>query len=142
MFYSFAKELWPGCHHPTVTHRFIAMLEQHGKLLRNYTQNIDVSFRASHPPPPPSTPAPSAPNADPRVLTLELVFPLLTLGHRDARRDHETSAVPRELRHGEVHDVQESRAWDGDPCGYHGADDWSVVHFSCGLLLAALSWVC
>lgn len=43
LFYSFARELWPGAHHPTLAHRFIAMLEQKGKLLRNYTQNIGQS---------------------------------------------------------------------------------------------------
>lgn len=42
IFYSFAKELWPGAHQPTTAHRFIAMLEREGKLLRNYTQNIDA----------------------------------------------------------------------------------------------------
>jgi NAD-dependent histone deacetylase SIR2 len=42
IFYNFAKELWPGAHQPTVAHRFIRLLEQKGKLLRNFTQNIDA----------------------------------------------------------------------------------------------------
>jgi len=42
IFYSFAHELWPGNHQPTPTHHFIALLEKKGKLLRNYTQNIDA----------------------------------------------------------------------------------------------------
>ena len=41
-FFSFAKKLWPGTHPPADTHRFIREIEQHGKLLRNYTQNIDT----------------------------------------------------------------------------------------------------
>ena len=40
IFYSFAHELWPGAHQPTLAHRFIAMIEQQGKLRRLYTQNI------------------------------------------------------------------------------------------------------
>lgn len=42
IFFSFAKELWPGSHSPTITHQFIKCLEDKGKLLRNYTQNIDA----------------------------------------------------------------------------------------------------
>ena len=41
-FFSFAKELWPGVFQPSRTHYFIKMLEIQGKLLRNYTQNIDA----------------------------------------------------------------------------------------------------
>jgi NAD-dependent histone deacetylase SIR2 len=41
-FFSFAKKLWPGTHPPADTHRFIREIERHGKLLRNYTQNIDT----------------------------------------------------------------------------------------------------
>mmetsp|Transcript_56237 Transcript_56237/g.115002 ORF Transcript_56237/g.115002 Transcript_56237/m.115002 type:complete len:736 (+) Transcript_56237:477-2684(+) len=41
-FFSFANELWPGNFSPTPCHRFIAMLEEKGKLLRNYSQNIDT----------------------------------------------------------------------------------------------------
>jgi NAD-dependent deacetylase sirtuin 1 len=41
-FFSFAKELWPGTYQPSKTHLFIKMLETQGKLLRNYTQNIDT----------------------------------------------------------------------------------------------------
>ena len=40
-FFELAKELLPGNYKPTLTHRFIRMLEEEGKLLRNYTQNID-----------------------------------------------------------------------------------------------------
>ena len=40
-FFLFAKELWPGQHNPTISHKFIANLEKSGRLLRNYTQNID-----------------------------------------------------------------------------------------------------
>eukprot|EP00553_Chaetoceros_curvisetus_P001322 CAMPEP_0204620258 /NCGR_PEP_ID=MMETSP0717-20131115/6347_1 /ASSEMBLY_ACC=CAM_ASM_000666 /TAXON_ID=230516 /ORGANISM="Chaetoceros curvisetus" /LENGTH=391 /DNA_ID=CAMNT_0051634417 /DNA_START=282 /DNA_END=1457 /DNA_ORIENTATION=- len=41
-FVSLAKELWPGMKHsPTLTHSFVAMLDEKGLLLRNYTQNID-----------------------------------------------------------------------------------------------------
>ncbi|MEW5803919.1 MAG: Sir2 family NAD-dependent protein deacetylase [bacterium] len=40
-FFELAKELLPGNYKPTLTHRFIQMLEEEGKLLRNYTQNID-----------------------------------------------------------------------------------------------------
>lgn len=42
-FVQLASELWPGLKHsPTITHSFIALLEQKGILLRNYTQNIDM----------------------------------------------------------------------------------------------------
>jgi NAD-dependent SIR2 family protein deacetylase len=41
-FFSFAHELWPGKYQPTPTHQFIKILEAEGKLLRNYTQNIDT----------------------------------------------------------------------------------------------------
>jgi len=40
-FFELARELLPGNYQPTLTHRFIRMLEEEGKLLRNYTQNID-----------------------------------------------------------------------------------------------------
>jgi NAD-dependent SIR2 family protein deacetylase len=37
-----ASELWPGLQYlPTLTHSFLTLLEQKGKLLRVYTQNID-----------------------------------------------------------------------------------------------------
>lgn len=41
-FYTFASELWPGNFTPSPAHRFIAKLDSQGKLLRNYTQNIDT----------------------------------------------------------------------------------------------------
>jgi hypothetical protein len=41
-FFNFASELWPGRFKPTRSHLFIAELERRGKLLRNYTQNIDT----------------------------------------------------------------------------------------------------
>ena len=41
-FCSLAKEIWPGMiHSPTLTHSFLTLLAQKGKLLRVYTQNID-----------------------------------------------------------------------------------------------------
>ena len=40
-FFRFAKEIWPGQYQPSLAHHFIAQLEKHDKLLRNYTQNID-----------------------------------------------------------------------------------------------------
>lgn len=33
--------LYPGNYVPSLTHRFIKALENRGKLLRNFTQNID-----------------------------------------------------------------------------------------------------
>lgn len=41
-FYQFAKALFPGQFRPTIGHEFIKSIEDHGKLLRNYTQNIDT----------------------------------------------------------------------------------------------------
>ncbi|CAN7993704.1 unnamed protein product [Ixodes hexagonus] len=46
-FFKFAKasallEIYPGQFHPSPSHRFIKRLEESGKLLRNYTQNIDT----------------------------------------------------------------------------------------------------
>lgn len=41
-FFKFAKEIYPGQFTPSPSHRFIKMLEDNGKLLRNYTQNIDT----------------------------------------------------------------------------------------------------
>ncbi|KAL7750326.1 NAD-dependent histone deacetylase sir2 [Sorochytrium milnesiophthora] len=40
-FYSFAKEIYPSNFKPSPSHMFVRLIEQHGKLLRNYTQNID-----------------------------------------------------------------------------------------------------
>ncbi|TMS37414.1 hypothetical protein L596_004349 [Steinernema carpocapsae] len=41
-FFNFANELYPGQFKPSISHMFIKMLEDQGKLLRNYTQNIDT----------------------------------------------------------------------------------------------------
>eukprot|EP01133_Synstelium_polycarpum_P015821 gene15821-18801_t len=41
-FFEFAKEIYPGTHTPSPTHHFIKKLDDKGKLLRNYTQNIDT----------------------------------------------------------------------------------------------------
>lgn len=41
-FFKFAREIYPGQFKPSPCHRFIKMLEQKQKLLRNYTQNIDT----------------------------------------------------------------------------------------------------
>lgn len=42
LFYSFAQEIMPDKELlPSLTHEFIAELDRRGKLLRNYTQNID-----------------------------------------------------------------------------------------------------
>ncbi|XP_033738334.1 LOW QUALITY PROTEIN: NAD-dependent protein deacetylase sirtuin-1-like [Pecten maximus] len=41
-FFKFAKEIYPGQFEPSKSHKFIKMLEMQGKLLRNYTQNIDT----------------------------------------------------------------------------------------------------
>ena len=38
----FAKEIYPGQFEPSLGHMFIKELENHGKLLRNFTQNIDT----------------------------------------------------------------------------------------------------
>ena len=40
-FFRFAKVIYPGNYTPSPSHRFISELEKRGKLLRNYTQNID-----------------------------------------------------------------------------------------------------
>ncbi|KAK1791053.1 hypothetical protein P4O66_002097 [Electrophorus voltai] len=41
-FFKFAKEIYPGQFQPSLCHRFISMLDNKEKLLRNYTQNIDT----------------------------------------------------------------------------------------------------
>lgn len=41
-FYQFAKALYPGQFKPTIGHKFIKCIEDHNKLLRNYSQNIDT----------------------------------------------------------------------------------------------------
>lgn len=40
-FFSLAKELYPGRYSPNLAHCFVALLQNKGVLLRNYTQNID-----------------------------------------------------------------------------------------------------
>mmetsp|Transcript_11816 Transcript_11816/g.17612 ORF Transcript_11816/g.17612 Transcript_11816/m.17612 type:complete len:552 (-) Transcript_11816:102-1757(-) len=40
-FFQFAKHLLPGNYKPSATHNFLKLLDSKGKLLRNYTQNID-----------------------------------------------------------------------------------------------------
>jgi NAD-dependent histone deacetylase SIR2 len=42
IFYSFAKELYPAKYQPSPSHLFVKLIEDKGKLLRNYTQNIDT----------------------------------------------------------------------------------------------------
>lgn len=41
-FFKFAREIYPGQFKPSPCHTFIKILESKGKLLRNYTQNIDT----------------------------------------------------------------------------------------------------
>eukprot|EP00771_Trimastix_marina_P002085 gnl/Trimastix_PCT/3197.p1 GENE.gnl/Trimastix_PCT/3197~~gnl/Trimastix_PCT/3197.p1 ORF type:complete len:361 (-),score=105.05 gnl/Trimastix_PCT/3197:140-1222(-) len=41
VFYRFARDLMPTGYTPSPTHFFIASLDEHSKLLRTYTQNID-----------------------------------------------------------------------------------------------------
>ena len=40
-FFTLAKELWPGNYMPTAAHYFLKVLNDSGRLLRCYTQNID-----------------------------------------------------------------------------------------------------
>ena len=47
IFYFFFKEIYPGQFEPSPCHQFIRYLEDHGKLLRNYTQNIDTLERVA-----------------------------------------------------------------------------------------------
>ncbi|KAI0825782.1 SIR2-domain-containing protein [Irpex lacteus] len=42
VFYSFASQIYPSNFIPSPSHRFIKLVENKGKLLRNYTQNIDT----------------------------------------------------------------------------------------------------
>ncbi|KAJ3548913.1 hypothetical protein NM688_g5240 [Phlebia brevispora] len=42
VFYSFASQIYPSNFIPSPCHRFIKLVEDKGKLLRNYTQNIDT----------------------------------------------------------------------------------------------------
>ncbi|KAF8782224.1 NAD-dependent protein deacetylase sirtuin-1 like protein [Argiope bruennichi] len=46
-FFKFAKEIYPGQFQPSPSHRFIKLLEKQGKLLRNYSQNIDTLEHAA-----------------------------------------------------------------------------------------------
>lgn len=46
-FFKFAKEIYPGQFQPSLCHRFIRLLEERGKLLRNYSQNIDTLERVA-----------------------------------------------------------------------------------------------
>ena len=41
-FFKFAREIYPGQFQPSPCHKFIKCVESSGKLLRNYTQNIDT----------------------------------------------------------------------------------------------------
>lgn len=42
LFYAFAREIYPSNFEPSPSHRFIRLLETQGRLLRNYSQNIDT----------------------------------------------------------------------------------------------------
>lgn len=42
MFHFLLQEIYPGQFEPSRSHKFINTIEKHGKLLRNYTQNIDT----------------------------------------------------------------------------------------------------
>ncbi|CAO3574012.1 unnamed protein product [Mortierella alpina] len=42
IFYSFAREIFPSNFVPSPSHYFIKLVEEQGKLIRNYTQNIDT----------------------------------------------------------------------------------------------------
>ncbi|KAJ8695040.1 NAD-dependent histone deacetylase sir2, variant 2 [Pleurotus ostreatus] len=42
IFYSFASQIYPSNFVPSPCHKFIKLVEDRGKLLRNYTQNIDT----------------------------------------------------------------------------------------------------
>lgn len=46
-FFELAKELYPGCFKPTLSHYFIRLLHEKGLLLRHYTQNIDTLERVA-----------------------------------------------------------------------------------------------
>jgi len=41
------QEIYPGQFQPSPCHKFISMLDKQGKLLRNYTQNIDTLEQVS-----------------------------------------------------------------------------------------------
>ncbi|KAF9570744.1 NAD-dependent histone deacetylase sir2 [Mortierella alpina] len=42
IFYSFAREIFPSNFVPSPSHYFIKLVEEQGRLIRNYTQNIDT----------------------------------------------------------------------------------------------------
>lgn len=42
LFYSFAHEIYPSNFSPSPSHNFVKLIEDQGRLLRNYTQNIDT----------------------------------------------------------------------------------------------------
>lgn len=44
-FYTLAQELYPGKYRPTITHSFINLLFEKGRLLKLFTQNIDCLER-------------------------------------------------------------------------------------------------
>lgn len=46
-FFKFAKEIYPGQFAPSISHKFIRLMEEKNKLLRNYTQNIDTLEQAA-----------------------------------------------------------------------------------------------
>ncbi|XP_058801434.1 NAD-dependent histone deacetylase sirtuin-1 [Phymastichus coffea] len=46
-FYKFAREIYPGQFKPSPCHKFIKMLDEQKKLLRNYSQNIDTLERVA-----------------------------------------------------------------------------------------------
>ncbi|KAJ1965416.1 hypothetical protein IWQ62_002670 [Dispira parvispora] len=50
-FYALAKELYPGCFQPTLSHYFIRLLAEKNLLLRHFTQNIDTLERVASIPP-------------------------------------------------------------------------------------------
>ncbi|TFK23057.1 Sir2 family histone deacetylase Hst2 [Coprinopsis marcescibilis] len=50
-FYTLAHELYPGKFRPTLTHSFVRLLSEKGKLLRCFTQNIDTLERIAGVPP-------------------------------------------------------------------------------------------
>jgi len=47
-FFKFPKEIYPGQFKPSISHKFIKLIESNGKLLRNYTQNIDTLEKSAN----------------------------------------------------------------------------------------------
>ena len=89
-FFKFARELLPGNYRPSVSHRFITELERRSKLLRCYTQNIDVSFCV---PVPPSLSA----SLPPSLFSL-LLFQISILAYAKACPPSLPPSVPRARR--------------------------------------------